>query len=295
MVDRGEVQPRRTNSLAAVTAAWALVVAAPAHAGWKTPAGGPSASGDPEVVLTFDDGPGLRPTTAVLDTLAARDIQAVFFLVGRWFERGGADRARATLARMLREGHVIASHSMTHPNLCRGDEAAAAAEIDDARRVLEREARMPVPWFRAPFGAHCARLPRLLDARGITHWYWDIDPQEWKTGSAKLTEQRVIAKLKRLTGRAVVLLHDTKAATARALPKILDWIDAENARRLAAGKRPIRIVDAPQLARERLGEARLAEARALAEDAATALATGLASALPGAPARPATAAATTAP
>ena len=47
-------------------------------------------------------------------------------------------------------------------------------------------------------------------------------------------------------------MHDIKEATAVALPRILDWIDEENARREAAHKRRIRIIQAPELAAERI-------------------------------------------
>ena len=40
-------------------------------------------------------------------------------------------------------------------------------------------------------------------------------------------------------------MHDIKKATVKALPQILDWIDAENARRETSHKRPIRIIQAP--------------------------------------------------
>ena len=265
-------------------AAWLVVTAlcaAPARAGnWSTPAAGSSASGDPEVLLTFDDGPSNRTTGKVLDILAERGLSAVFFLTGRHFQSDNAERPRALVQRMLRDGHVIANHTMTHPQLCAGKPEAAAAEIDDARAILEREAGMPVPWFRAPYGAWCPRLVEQLGERGITHFYWDIDPQEWKTGSAKVTEKRVTAALRRLQGRAILLLHDTKPATVKALPKILDWIDAENAKRAKEGRRPIRFVGGPQYARELIGEEAIAEARALADDALATLAGGLASALP---------------
>ena len=56
----------------------------------------------------------------------------------------------------------------------------------------------------------------------------------------------------RLAGRNVLLMHDIKQATVTALPQILDWIDAENARREQSHKKPIRIVQAPALALERL-------------------------------------------
>ena len=257
------------------------LVAAPARAGnWVTPAGGGSVSGDPEVLLTFDDGPHRRTTGKVLDTLKARGLSAVFFLTGDHFERENSAEPRALVKRMLAEGHVIANHTMTHEQLCAVKPEAAAWQIDQARTLLEQEAGMPVPWFRAPYGAWCPRLVEQLGARGITHFYWDIDPQEWRTNSAKATEKRVTWALRRLQGRAVLLMHDTKAATVMALPNILDWIDAENAKRAKAGKRPIRIVDAHAYAREQIGEEAIAEARALADDALSGLAGGLASALP---------------
>ena len=47
-------------------------------------------------------------------------------------------------------------------------------------------------------------------------------------------------------------MHDIKVVTTKALPQILDWIDAENAKRLAVHKKPIRIVNGYELAEERL-------------------------------------------
>jgi len=273
-----QVQVLRSTAIAVLAA---LVAAAPARAGnWSTPAAGGSASGDPEVLLTFDDGPNPRTTGKVLDILAARQISAVFFLTGRRFENPAALQPRALVKRMLREGHVIANHTMTHMQLCAGEPELAAREIDQARSILEAEAGMPVPWFRAPYGAWCPRLVDMIGARGLTHIYWDIDPQEWRTGSAKATEKRVTWALRRLEGRAIILLHDTKSATVKALPKILDWIDAENAKRVKAGRRPIRILGAPDYALELIGPDAISEARALADDALSVLAGGLASALP---------------
>ncbi|HET6610832.1 MAG TPA: hypothetical protein VFG83_02535, partial [Kofleriaceae bacterium] len=49
-----------------------LLFAAPdaALAEWDKPAAGPSASGGPEVLFTFDDGPHQRYSAMVLDVLA---------------------------------------------------------------------------------------------------------------------------------------------------------------------------------------------------------------------------------
>ncbi|HEX3757057.1 MAG TPA: polysaccharide deacetylase family protein, partial [Kofleriaceae bacterium] len=146
---------------------------------WPTPAAGASASGGPEIVFTFDDGPNPKTTPLVLDALARHHIHAVFFLVGEMAENK-SHRVTAVLQRILRDGHVIASHTMKHHDLCRVSEATAAADIDDGKAAVEQAAGVPTAWFRVPFGVRCTRLERMLDDRHLTHFHWDLDPQEWK-------------------------------------------------------------------------------------------------------------------
>lgn len=230
----------------------ALGVAGGAAAkGWPTPAAGDSASGGPEVLFTFDDGPNPRTTPLVLDTLARHHIHAVFFLVGEMVENPNP-KVSALVQRMLREGHVIATHTMKHKDLCRVPEGVGAKDLDDGKAIIEQVAGVPTAWFRAPFGTRCDRLERLLAERHLQHFHWDLDPQEWKHGNAARTVKYVTGELGRAYGRNVLLMHDVKQATTRALPQILEWIDAENARRAKSRKKPIRIVQAPQLAVEQL-------------------------------------------
>ncbi|MBA3541021.1 MAG: polysaccharide deacetylase family protein [Deltaproteobacteria bacterium] len=237
---------------------------APAAKGWSTPAAGPSLSGDPEIVFTFDDGPSAATTPKVLDILAKHDIKAIFFLVG---EMAGGDKKKIPpiIARILADGHVIANHTMQHKDLCRTktSDEAAAKDIDDGKATIEKVAGINTFWFRTPFGVRCDRLDAMLAARGISHFHWDLDPQEWKHENAKKAFDYVTGSLAKSTGRNVLLMHDIKKATVEALPQILDWIEAENTRRAAAHKRQIRIIQAPELAAERIPP----ELRAWAEDA----------------------------
>lgn len=219
---------------------------------WPQPAAGPSASGDPEVLFTFDDGPSQFTTGQVLDVLARYDVHAVFFLQAFRFERGDPMTATALLTRMLREGHIIGNHTIDHPHLCAIDPALRTHEILGARAILERVSGVPVPWFRTPYGERCPELEAELDRLGLHHFHWDIDPQEWRKRGPRFTVAKVIKKLTWMTGREVVIMHDTKQATAIALPKIFDWIAAENRRRLKLGRRPIRIISGAQLAAEQL-------------------------------------------
>jgi peptidoglycan/xylan/chitin deacetylase (PgdA/CDA1 family) len=220
--------------------------------GWPLPAAGPTATGDPELILTFDDGPNPKTTPAVLDALAAHHIHAIFFMVG---EMAGAknERVPGIVHRVVRDGHVIGNHTMTHQDLCRiKDDDRAAREIDLAKVTIERVAGVALGWFRTPYGVRCERVEDLLAERHLQHFHWDLDPQEWKHNNAKKAIDYVEKQLGKLQGRAVLLMHDIKPATVEALPVILDWIEEENARRLAAHKRRIRIIQGYELAAERL-------------------------------------------
>jgi len=219
--------------------------------GWPSPAAGDSASGGPEILFTFDDGPNPRTTPLVLDTLARYHVHAVFFMVG---EMAGNRSAKVPplIRRILREGHVIATHTMTHKDLCRVSETAAIHDLDDGKATIEQAAGVPTAWFRAPFGTRCDRLEHLLAERNLAHFHWDLDPQEWKHGDAARAVRYVTGELGRASGRNVLLMHDIKQATVKALPQILAWIDAENARREKSHKKLIRIVQSPALAVERL-------------------------------------------
>lgn len=218
---------------------------------WPTPAAGPSASGGPEILFTFDDGPNPKTTPQVLDILARHHIHAVFFMVGE-MAASKSKKVPAILARILREGHVIATHTMKHHDLCRVSEDAAVHDLDDGKAAVEVAAGVPTAWFRAPFGVRCTRLENLLAERKLEHFHWDLDPQEWKHNDAARAVKYVTGELAHASGRNVLLMHDIKQATVKALPEILAWIDSENARRREAHRPEIRIVQAPALAVERL-------------------------------------------
>jgi peptidoglycan/xylan/chitin deacetylase (PgdA/CDA1 family) len=217
---------------------------------WPMPAAGPTLSGDPELIFTFDDGPNPKTTPAVLDALAKHHIHAVFFMVG---EMAAAKDAPPVIARILREGHIIGNHTMTHQDLCRlKDDARAAREIDDGKAAIDGASGFTTVWFRTPYGVRCERVDSMLAERGLTHFHWDLDPQEWKHNNAKKAYDYVTKQLSKMTGRQVLLMHDIKKATVEALPQILDWIDQENEARRLAHKRRIRIIQSYELAQERL-------------------------------------------
>jgi peptidoglycan/xylan/chitin deacetylase (PgdA/CDA1 family) len=226
------------------------------HRSWPLPAMGGSASGSPEVLFTFDDGPSGEYTPRVLDTLKKHGVHAIFFMVGNRVSGFGAkDRLAALVSRILDEGNAIGNHTVNHKDLCKKSQAdRVTAEIDDNQRLLESLTGMHMVLFRTPYGVRCPQLEDALDARHLHHVHWDIDAQEWKTHNAVRTQEYIIRELGKLGDeqRAVILIHDIHDATAKAMPVVLDWIDAENARRAKKGQHGIRILGPADVALERL-------------------------------------------
>ena len=219
--------------------------------GWPQPAMGDSASGDVEIIFTFDDGPNPNTTPLVLDILKEHHIQAVFFLVGRQITEGSG-KVPAVIKRIVDEGHIIGNHTMNHADLCRKktSDDKAIYEIDHGKQVIENAAKIPVGWFRAPYGVRCARVDQMLAERRITHFHWDLDPQEWKHGNLDRTVKYVTGELSHAHGRDVLLMHDIKEVTVKALPIILQWVDDENAKRARSHKHKIRFLQPSLLAIE---------------------------------------------
>ena len=92
----------------------------------------------------------------------------------------------------------------------------------------------------------------MLAMRGMSHVHWDMDAREYLKHDAGLVKRYLIRKIGKLKGRGVLLMHDTQPITAKVLPALLTWIVEENARRRAAGERPIRIVSYADIVLERL-------------------------------------------
>lgn len=223
---------------------------------WPRPAAGPSSSGSPEVLFTFDDGPHELYTAPILDTLRKHDIQAVFFWAGWRLQPGrkfGPQR-RALVARALAEGHLVGNHTVNHVHLCGVSKGVAARELDVSTAMLEELAGMPVTWMRAPYGNKCPRLDEQIAERGLWHLHWDMDPMEWVHWSSAQTRDYLIKKIQKLDDgeRGVILLHDTHPQGARAFPQVLAWIAKENVRREAQGRPPIKIISYADVARDRL-------------------------------------------
>jgi peptidoglycan/xylan/chitin deacetylase (PgdA/CDA1 family) len=128
------------------------------------------------IALTFDDGPNAH-TDEVLDALKELHVKATFFIVG-----SQAHLHPGILARIAREGHLLANHSATHAYLGSrydSDPEALIAQIRDVHdQIAPLMAKGDKFYFRAPYGAWRKAHADILNAdpqlrRYVGPIYWD--------------------------------------------------------------------------------------------------------------------------
>jgi peptidoglycan/xylan/chitin deacetylase (PgdA/CDA1 family) len=176
---------------------------------------------DKELVLTFDDGPWPTTTPKVLDALKRECVLATFFLLGR-----NAQAHPAIARRELADGHSIGHHSFSHPLLKRM--ALGKAEAESSRGIAadelalhgKRRSDPTSPFFRFPGFASSPALLDYVNDRGMEVFGAAVWASDWL---ARTPEQKLHLVLTRIAmaGRGILLLHDTKAQTARMLPALL--------------------------------------------------------------------------
>ncbi|MEM7747267.1 MAG: polysaccharide deacetylase family protein [Pseudomonadota bacterium] len=172
---------------------------------------------DKEVILTFDDGPIAGRTNVILGALQEHCVKATFFPVGRMaLIRPGI--LRDTLAR----GHTIGGHTWSHPNLRRAGLARSKREIGKGFAALEAVIGPRVaPLFRFPYLAESKKTLAYVKSQDIASISIDIDSGDTRGYGVSRVISSTMAQLRR-RGRGILLFHDSKLVTVRALPQILN-------------------------------------------------------------------------
>ncbi len=176
-----------------------------------------------EVVLTFDDGPVPWVTQPILDTLDQFCTKATFFSVGEM-----ALSYPSMTKEVLARGHTVGTHTWSHPNNLRH------LTIDKAKDQIERgfaavslaAATGIAPFFRFPGLNDSDELLSYLQTRGIASFTVDVISNDSFIGSPQRIADRTISQTVARNG-GILLFHDLKRPTAKALPAILAGLKAK--------------------------------------------------------------------
>jgi len=172
----------------------------------------------PFIALTFDDGPSANLTPKLLDLLAAHHLKATFFVVGQ----NAADHPEI-LKRAVREGHEIANHSWSHPNLGKMSDEAVRRELQKTDDAIAAAIGKRPTLMRPPYGSITAHQKKWIhEDFGYRIIIWDVDPLDWKRPGASVVTSRI---LKETHAGSIVLAHDIHPPTIDAMPATFDQLE----------------------------------------------------------------------
>ena len=174
----------------------------------------------PYIAMTFDDGPHGTQTPRLLDMLKQRGLKATFFVCGQCVAE-----FPQIAKRIVEEGHEIASHSWSHPNLIPMSEAGVRDQLDRTHAIVKQATGVEMKTFRPPYGNFTARQRNWAFATyGYKTILWDVDTLDWQHRNPARTEAIALAQTR---PGSIILQHDIHKATVDAMPSTLDGLVAK--------------------------------------------------------------------
>ena len=151
-----------------------------------------------QVLISFDDGP-TNFTPSLLDKLDALSIKALFFL-----RADGAVENRDVVREIIRRGHLIGNHSLTHRKLRFASFSVLQEEVVQSKKILEDLTGTEIEYFRPPYGAFDLRVLKYIKNSGQMCVMWDLLSGDYE-GDANLSKE-IINKY--LNPDSIVVFHD---------------------------------------------------------------------------------------
>jgi len=177
---------------------------------------------EPELYLTFDDGPHPEITPWVLNQLKQADAKATFFCIGKNIER-----YPELLLKIMEDGHSVGNHTWNHVHAYNVSTERYLKEVENTDRLLNSRL------FRPPYGK---LTPRLYQVLHKTHRLvmWDVLSGDFDPSvSGEVCAQRVI---KHAGPGSIVVFHDSAKAWPRlqvALPQVIHYFQLKGFRFLS--------------------------------------------------------------
>jgi peptidoglycan/xylan/chitin deacetylase (PgdA/CDA1 family) len=174
-----------------------------------------------EVVITFDDGPQVKTTKAILDALDEQCTKAIFFSLGKM-----ALGLPEIIRDVAHRGHTVGTHTWSHQDLRKKSDQEAKDEIEKGISGVRRAVGGPIsPFFRYPYLRDSKATLAHLASRNIAMFSTDVDSFDFKRQTAEKLVENIMRKLEK-NGKGIILMHDIQPHTAKAMPALLAALKA---------------------------------------------------------------------
>lgn len=167
----------------------------------------------------------------MLKVFKEKNIKVTFFVTGRW-----AENNKDLLRQMYAAGHEIQSHGYSHALCSDISSEKVAEEIEKTETAITDAICIKPNYFAPAAGDYDARTVEISEKLGYRMVLWSSDTIDWREGSyASVIVQRILSKP--LDG-AIILMHP-KPETLKALPELIDQINAQGYRIVPLYRMPV--------------------------------------------------------
>lgn len=180
------------------------------------------------LALTFDDGIGPY-TGKLLDILKQKRVQASFFILGNTLapETLYSEHHKHVLIRMIKEGHVVGSHSYNHPDLTDLGPEAIRHQMSHTDELIQSVIGVKPRFMRPPYGYVNQRAVSVLRRAGYLIVNWNQDTNDWRHQE---NQSHILSFIKESIPKAhrnrhegpILLQHDTLKSSLALESKIID-------------------------------------------------------------------------
>ena len=181
---------------------------------------------DKVVYLTFDCGYENGFTPGILDTLAEKEVKAMFFVTKDFVVKNPE-----YVKRMKEEGHLVGNHTVRHlssPSLTPEELEAELSEV--VKTMYELTGYAMDPFFRPPMGEYSERTLKAAQDMGYSSIFWSIAYYDYNVNDQPGKEYVVDHFNTYHHNGTIVLMHNTSQSNAEALADVVDLLKAEGYR-----------------------------------------------------------------
>lgn len=174
---------------------------------------------DKEICLTFDEGYENGYTEQILDTLAEKDVKAIFFCTYDYVRDNPE-----IVQRMINEGHIIGNHSYSHYNMTEIDIDTAAEEITLMHDYVEENFNYSMGYFRFPEGVFSEQTIALAAELGYRSVFWSFAYADWNVDNPPAEDEAFERITSSTHNGEIMLLHAVSETNANILGSVIDNI-----------------------------------------------------------------------
>ncbi|KAJ1655912.1 hypothetical protein IWQ61_004417, partial [Dispira simplex] len=183
--------------------------------------------------LTFDDGPHPSISSELLSLLRANNVKATFFVVGQ-----NVEYYPDILRQIYAEGHEIAVHSWSHPDLTTLTTDQLREQIRSTMDIIYSVIQVTPTLVRPPYGSTNGEVKEIMDEFGLEEVIWNVDSNDWRYAqqysdsyeAGEVTKQEMLNSLNAMdpsTTGVISLQHDIHQASVYTIGEVINAIRAK--------------------------------------------------------------------